>query len=372
MAAAISHLECSVCHEDFKEPKILRCTHLVCRDCIITWLQKGANQGCPLCRAPIFPRNEKQPSDYGSKVDSFPTDFVTAAVVESQRLLSSPNVCVCDASVEAKLFCFQCSIKLCSSCTKSHSKSPFTQSHTLEDLGTLSADQLVKSRHSFCSNHKDKVAEIYCSKHEELICLMCATCNHRSCSDVGSVEEAAKKKREDLKKQAVVMKTKEDTAVAKIRELDEEVKAATEKFSAMEDVVRAVFEDLQKALDVKRDKINADLCMRKKAFLVERGTSKANLESYKTGLAGHVSLMGKLASAPDDAMLGILTKLKSGLTSLQNQGVSGFISSNRKVGHLALNQASVNQLKQLLGECVCVLDSQPRRQQQMVKLHFIH
>ncbi|XP_070179207.1 E3 ubiquitin-protein ligase TRIM56-like isoform X2 [Littorina saxatilis] len=359
MAAAISHHECPVCHEDFKEPKILPCTHLVCRDCIITWLQKGANQGCPLCRAPIFPRNEKQPSDYGSKVDSFPTDFVTAAVVESQRLLSSPNVCVCDASVEAKLFCFQCSIKLCSSCTKSHSKSPFTQNHTLEDLGTLSADQLAKSRHSFCSNHKDKVVEIYCSKHEELICLLCATCNHRSCSDVGSVEEAAKQKREDLKKQAVVMKIKKNQAVAKIRELDEEVKVATEKFSAMEDEVRAVFDDLQKALDVKRDKINADLSQRKTAFLVERGTSKANLESYTTGLAGHVSLIGKLASAPDDAMLGIFAQLKSRLTSLQNQGVAGVICSKRKVGYLALNQAHVDQLKELLDECVHMTDSPP-------------
>jgi hypothetical protein len=45
--------ECSVCHELFKEPKILQCGHLLCRHCVLAWLRKQLDAACPLCRCPI-------------------------------------------------------------------------------------------------------------------------------------------------------------------------------------------------------------------------------------------------------------------------------------------------------------------------------
>nr|KAG5712431.1 hypothetical protein BaRGS_011405 [Batillaria attramentaria] len=46
-------MECPVCHEDFSQPKILPCAHLLCRDCLVTWLKSEGEAECPLCRCAI-------------------------------------------------------------------------------------------------------------------------------------------------------------------------------------------------------------------------------------------------------------------------------------------------------------------------------
>nr|KAG5712427.1 hypothetical protein BaRGS_011401 [Batillaria attramentaria] len=46
-------MECPVCHEEFSQPKILPCAHLLCRDCLVTWLKSEGEAECPLCRCAI-------------------------------------------------------------------------------------------------------------------------------------------------------------------------------------------------------------------------------------------------------------------------------------------------------------------------------
>ena len=45
--------KCSVCHKLFTDPKLLPCSHLLCRHCLISWLQSKAEAHCPLCRCVI-------------------------------------------------------------------------------------------------------------------------------------------------------------------------------------------------------------------------------------------------------------------------------------------------------------------------------
>nr|KAG5712434.1 hypothetical protein BaRGS_011408 [Batillaria attramentaria] len=46
-------MECPVCHEEFSQPKILPCAHLLCRDCLVTWLKSEGEAECSLCRCAI-------------------------------------------------------------------------------------------------------------------------------------------------------------------------------------------------------------------------------------------------------------------------------------------------------------------------------
>jgi len=207
-----------VCHEDYTEPKILPCTHLVCRNCVISWLGKGGNQGgCPLCRAPILPPAQQGQGDISTLVDAFLTDLATSAVVESQKALSSRHVCICSDDVEATLFCLQCSINLCKSCAKAHVKIPLLQDHVTEELSSLTAERLASCRQSTCSSHAGRPAELYCTDHKQLICLLCSTSTHRKCSDVEGIGEMAKIKREELRKNVEKMKGMENALVAQVR-----------------------------------------------------------------------------------------------------------------------------------------------------------
>ncbi|KAL8599147.1 hypothetical protein ACOMHN_007863 [Nucella lapillus] len=191
-SAPASHLECPVCHDDFTEPKLLPCTHLVCRKCVVSWLEKGGNQnGCPLCRAPILPDSAKAQGDLASQVDALPTDFATAAVIESVKTLNGSHMWSCCEDAEASVFCLQCAIKLCNICAKAHAKIPATRNHVAEKLSDLSAEQLALHHHVGlpCAHHSTEQAKLYCLSHEELICLLCASSTHRKCGEVEGMGE---------------------------------------------------------------------------------------------------------------------------------------------------------------------------------------
>ena len=51
--------KCSVCHKLFTDPKLLPCSHLLCRHCLISWLQSKAEANCPLCRCVIVDPEER-------------------------------------------------------------------------------------------------------------------------------------------------------------------------------------------------------------------------------------------------------------------------------------------------------------------------
>eukprot|EP00745_Piridium_sociabile_P011137 TRINITY_DN17981_c0_g2_i4.p1 TRINITY_DN17981_c0_g2~~TRINITY_DN17981_c0_g2_i4.p1 ORF type:complete len:235 (+),score=52.28 TRINITY_DN17981_c0_g2_i4:171-875(+) len=216
-SAAASPLECPVCHEGFNEPKLLPCAHLVCRKCVVSWLEKGGHQsGCPLCRAPILPDALKGQGDLGAQVDALPTDLATAMAVQSDKMLSGSHVCGCCEDAEASLFCLQCSIKLCSVCAKFHAKIPSSRSHVTEKLSDLSAEQLATHHQMFCVHHSDKPAELYCSKHDELICVLCVSSTHRQCLEVRGIGDVAPVKREELRSLVQRMVDREAAVTAKV------------------------------------------------------------------------------------------------------------------------------------------------------------
>ncbi|KAK7088452.1 hypothetical protein V1264_022373 [Littorina saxatilis] len=120
--------ECPVCHDGYKEPKILPCTHLACKKCVVSWLQKaGVKGGCPLCRAPILPSTSGGQRDLDSLVNDLPTDLATMALVDSHKVLSGQHVCMlCENSSSATSFCLQCDVKICKACIKVHKNIPST------------------------------------------------------------------------------------------------------------------------------------------------------------------------------------------------------------------------------------------------------
>uniref|UniRef100_A0A8P4GMJ2 RING-type domain-containing protein n=1 Tax=Dicentrarchus labrax TaxID=13489 RepID=A0A8P4GMJ2_DICLA len=48
------HLKCTVCHDIFKNPVVLTCSHSFCKDCLKIWWQAKESRPCPICRADAF------------------------------------------------------------------------------------------------------------------------------------------------------------------------------------------------------------------------------------------------------------------------------------------------------------------------------
>uniref|UniRef100_A0A3B4X5Y1 RING-type domain-containing protein n=1 Tax=Seriola lalandi dorsalis TaxID=1841481 RepID=A0A3B4X5Y1_SERLL len=43
-------LTCPVCHDIFKEPVVLSCSHSFCRDCLQRWWREKVIHECPVCK----------------------------------------------------------------------------------------------------------------------------------------------------------------------------------------------------------------------------------------------------------------------------------------------------------------------------------
>lgn len=196
--------ECPVCQEDYKDPKLLRCGHTICRQCVLSWLETGGPQkGCPLCRASILPPQSAGSNtavDVAGLVDVLPADVASLAVVDCKHLLQGDHFCnVCDDDNPASSICIDCNLKVCAACSKTHRKFPAFREHSVEQINTLTPERLAALRKSFCDVHKDRQAELYCPTDRSLICFLCSSSKHRTCPGVDVLADCATKEREGLK-----------------------------------------------------------------------------------------------------------------------------------------------------------------------------
>ncbi|KAK7089153.1 hypothetical protein V1264_025020 [Littorina saxatilis] len=328
-------IECPVCHDDFTNPKLLPCNHLACRDCVLSWLQKeGGQGGCPLCRAPILSSTQQGQGQLATMVDSLPTDFATAALVESHKVLNGPHVCdVCENNVTATSYCFDCSIKLCKACTSHHQKFPVLKDHTLEQLNKLTAKRLAASRQGTCNNHSNRPAEVYCSTHQKLMCMLCATTHHCRCLEVKAITDVAREKRTELTQQSQRLK---EIAAG----LTKQMKAAKETFKGMHNKVNNVFDDLQQCSEKRRQQVH-DLIQKEEDATV---TSLAEMEKARAAMTSNSSNIDHLVtSAPDDALLQMLNQLKSRLDDLESE--SGKTAKVKDVGDIVFYSQLLTRLK---------------------------
>nr|KAG5707953.1 hypothetical protein BaRGS_025091 [Batillaria attramentaria] len=173
--------ECAVCHEDFTDPKILPCAHLICRDCLVTWLKSDNEDQCPLCRCAIVHPIERASKSCEDIADAFPTDLAMAALVESARILSKDHVCCVCVNVVATSICLHCGDLLCQSCTNAHAKLSMSRHHKVESLLSLTPERLSASRPASCSAHTDRAPELFCPTHGVSVCLLCAMSDHQDC-----------------------------------------------------------------------------------------------------------------------------------------------------------------------------------------------
>ncbi|PVD22056.1 hypothetical protein C0Q70_17859 [Pomacea canaliculata] len=184
--------ECAVCTNDFTTPKILPCGHLLCRECVISWMKSKHHAGCPLCTCPIAEHQGYSSQSAADVVDALPTDSVMEAIVQSAGVLGKDNMCtVCD-DVRAEYICMQCVEKMCSSCMKMHKKMSMSRSHDVESVSTVTPERLAASRPALCADHGDKHAEAFCADHHLSICSSCTSIKHRTCLVVRDINDEMK------------------------------------------------------------------------------------------------------------------------------------------------------------------------------------
>ncbi|XP_041639261.1 nuclear factor 7, ovary-like [Cheilinus undulatus] len=113
-------LLCSVCHEVFRDPVFLACTHSFCKACLQRWWQEKQIQNCPVCKE--ISLQSDPPSNLVLK------NLCEAFLLEREQRASAKSTAICSQhSKKLRLFCLEHQEPVCVICrdSKTHSDHKF-------------------------------------------------------------------------------------------------------------------------------------------------------------------------------------------------------------------------------------------------------
>ena len=149
-------LECSICFDNFKKPKLLPCFHVFCASpCLEKLVAKdGHSLTCPTCRH-IVPLSKKG-------VDGLQSDFHIDCLFEIRDAFNKaaePTETQCGSCEDDKAtgYCRDCRDFLCNQCQAAHKRVKLSKNHQLLPLKELEieATSLASNKRDFprCQKH---------------------------------------------------------------------------------------------------------------------------------------------------------------------------------------------------------------------------
>ena len=170
---------CGICLDSYKQPKLLKCFHVYCEQCLQRLVRGGAGLPCPQCRK-VTPLPVGGVSDLqGAFYIHYLFDIQDALKKVSS---SEQKMCKTCKKREAVGFCRNCGF-VCAFCEETHQYWDNLKPHEIIDLDTLTGDVTTLipplKKTLFCCKHSEKEADLYCETCEELICRDCIVRVHR-------------------------------------------------------------------------------------------------------------------------------------------------------------------------------------------------
>ncbi|CAG2213675.1 TRIM56 [Mytilus edulis] len=280
-------LTCSICLEIFTKPKYLPCLHTFCESCLLTYITSGFEKGtkaveCPVCRGTVaIPKDNCTPEEW---VKLIPLNFLISGMLENKKICRLEKPCMlCERSNsksvdKAVVICLQCADTLCETCAKYHSLMKFTSDHVIKPLDEYLSDDKnnLSVFKNTCSEHPNKIIELYCADHECPCCSICISIKHRRCEKVQTIDEAAKGILSSAVVQDIrqglqdvcddvdtVLKDRKDNLTKLENEYEKELKTVDKTFQSLRDKLdeqQSLRKDLlQKTFNEKKDIIETEM-----------------------------------------------------------------------------------------------------------------
>ncbi|KAI8498563.1 hypothetical protein Bbelb_237650 [Branchiostoma belcheri] len=181
-------LECTICLEPYKDPKILPCLHTFCKGCLEKFVVKQSKVKdrfpCPTCRIEtVLPEGGVA----GLKNNFFVLSLrdtvqahKSAASVEEDKVSCD----VCEEEV-ATCGCVVCEEFFCDECARAHRRAKRTRDHEIIGVAELK-EQLITKTSSvkstslpMCPKHEDEKLKFYCETCQSPICRDCTVLQHK-------------------------------------------------------------------------------------------------------------------------------------------------------------------------------------------------
>ncbi|XP_067830406.1 E3 ubiquitin-protein ligase TRIM56-like [Heptranchias perlo] len=232
-------LNCKICLNMFKHPKMLPCLHTYCQDCLERLARGDRKIRCPECRVEV---------DVSDGISKLMTNFHINGLLDIFQSKEKEDVtCTlcprgrkCKNSAMAE--CLGCSNYMCQSCRDSHRSAHPT--HKMVDLsssntGECDAEMRMQKK-LFCRAHPKNPVSYFCNTCSSVICFSCSS---QSCTNhkVVAMNLAAETKKPAVKKLIERLRTDIQSLVQREDDLNE----AMDRVKATE---RSMMSSIEKTL----------------------------------------------------------------------------------------------------------------------------
>ncbi|KAL3889733.1 hypothetical protein ACJMK2_002062 [Sinanodonta woodiana] len=195
-------LQCPICLEMLRKPKVLPCGHCYCASCLQSHInskviKQGIHQAyfpCPVCRAGTYLSDPKVNVERWAEI--FPVNSKVPPLLELAE--ETHGIRFCDKCNKwniqstAVSVCNDCKRFMCEICKKHHNENHSQLRHDVIDLNSENTSCFTipnLSAIEICRRHPKKSIEFYCKDHSSLCCSRCGFLEHRKCERVITIED---------------------------------------------------------------------------------------------------------------------------------------------------------------------------------------
>ncbi|XP_058491562.1 nuclear factor 7, ovary-like [Solea solea] len=220
---------CPVCHEVFRDPVLLSCSHSFCKDCVKTWWRDRPTPDCPVCKR----RSSKTEPPCNLVLKNMCETFLQERGQRSSEVLCSQH------SKKLRLFCLDHQQPVCLVCrdSKKHIGHKF---RPIDEAAQEHKEQLQETLETFKKNLKSL---------EEVQVKFDQTAEHIKVQ----ARRTETRMKEQFKKLHQFLEEEEETRMAALREeeqqkslmMKEKMEALHREIEALSDTVRATEDELR-------------------------------------------------------------------------------------------------------------------------------
>ena len=290
--SASNQLNCTVCLETFKNPKVLPCLHTFCATClerivsgtrtiksIVVGPSPDKPEGiltCPQCR--------KKHTIPDGGIRNFLTDFSIANLVLKAGVKKQGEGEVlpceeCDSGEQAIAHCAQCCSYLCEFCSGAHKRLKCYRDHDMTALQDLNLETFPPKHHpQYCLQHPNELLKLYCKSCNILVCCNCIVVTHQG-HTFASINRETRNEVEqilkDMSRNAQATLAEFSRNLNYVNEVEKVTTAHTIKLKAE---INAVFDRHVTALERHRAKLLEEADSKCNASLKEVWSQKEHVE----------------------------------------------------------------------------------------------
>ena len=351
-----ARLECGICLDQYKDPKLLPCFHVFCKQCLERLVQKRGGQSvlqCPNCR-----RTTALPLQGVSGLQS---DFHANHLFEIQDTLAKvkePQKIECEKCKKSTAtgFCRDCGKFVCDKCTEIHQTWEEYNTHQIVTIQSVQADAASfippKKKVLYCQKHKEKLLEIFCDTCNELICSNCTIRLHQGHQyDVAS--DTFTKHKQEITDQLKPIKRHQATVNTALHSFDARSKEIQDQRETNQADIHKRINELQQVLEQRRTELIGQLDQLTQHKLKTLAAQRDQVDLLHTQLASCLEYVeGSLKTGTQEEILGMKGSLLQQIKQLTGDFNPGILAPKEEANILLVADSDLHHACEKFAEVI--------------------